>query len=372
MKRKKIMLFFLIFLVTSFLPAVFVAQAPDEVYNQAEEGVGYDAFLSSLPYESVAFLESAGVDLSAQGETPQLTEIFVLLCNSVLSVATQYLPLLTVGFLILLVLKIFSALSESENGLTESLSFLAVISSGIYSFSVMETFLGAVTRVVSQAASFLTAALPAVVSAKIWSGGESGAAALSLTLPAVFTALSALVSSLFYPLCLFCYASSYCGFYRGTVSLSPLVSSVKKFCIRGVEIVAGLSVGVFCVQRLAVASADTLSRRGVRFALTQLLPVAGSALTDGIETVYACGKSLCGRMGVVCALVLLAMFALPCVLGFVLVAVFSLLSSLGQVLSVPLMSDFFGDVKDTFAMMTSFAVCSLVVLSAALLLLTGG
>ena len=372
MKRKKAGWIVLIFLTLFFIPFALSAQSPDEIFQQAEEGVGYDSFLDSLPRECVCFLESAGLDLSAEGDAPGLTEIFALILNSLLSVATEYFPLLAVGLLVTVILKVVSTLSVSNNGLTESLSFLVVISSGVYSFSVVETFLGTLTRVVSQSASFLTAALPAVVSAKIWSGGEAGAGVLSVTLPVVFTAMSALVSSLFYPLCLFCFAASFCGFFRGGISLSPFVSSVKKFCSRGVEILAGLSVGVFCVQRLAVVSADTLSRRGIRFALSQLLPVAGSALTDGIETVYACGKSLCGKMGVVCVLILVTMFALPCILGFVLVTVFSLLSSAGQVLSVPLLSDFFGDVKDTFSMMTCFAVCSLVVLSAALLLLTGG
>ncbi|MBQ1965147.1 MAG: hypothetical protein II348_00525, partial [Clostridia bacterium] len=217
-----------------------------------------------------------------------------------------------------------------------------------------------------------TAALPVICSARVWSGSSAGATVISGTFPVVLTVLSAAVTGLYYPLCWFCYGASLSGFYRKSLSLRPFIGSVKKFCSRGVEILAGLSVGVFCVQRAAVDSANTVARKSVRFALVQMLPYAGNALTDGIETVYACGKSVSGKIGVICVLVVAALFATPCILGLLFVFLYSLLASVGSALGGSLLADFFEDIKDVFAMMTSFSVCSLIVVSSGLLLLTGG
>ena len=110
----------------------------------------------------------------------------------------------------------------------------------------------------------------------------------------------------------------------------------------------------------------------MRFALSQMLPMAGTALASGLESVYACGKSLSGKIGVIAIIVLAVSFSTPCIMGFMLVAIFSFLSSFASTLGVENLSLFYGDVKDIFAMLASFTVCALVVLSSGLLLLSGG
>jgi hypothetical protein len=45
---------------------------------------------------------------------------------------------------------------------------------------------------------------------------------------------------------------------------------------------------------------------------------------------------------------------------------------LGEFFDLPVLIDFFSDLRDTFAMMTTYSVGSLIVLSTALLILTGG
>lgn len=350
----------------------FRAENLNEVFSQTEEEIGYASFLESIPQESRLWLESAGIDLSSDATVPALSEIFLLCYSGFLSVLGEHVPLFSCGLVLLLLFKLFSSLCVGSSRLMESLAYLIVVSAGIYSFSVIEQLLDALVDVTEQASAFLTASVPVAVGARIWAGSPESATALALSLPPVLAVISTVVSSLFHPLCLFCYASSLCGFYRGEMTLRPIVSSVRRFCVRGVEILSGLAVGVFCVQKAAAASSDTVMRRGVRFALTQILPVAGGALTDGVETVYACGRSLSGKIGVICVLVLFSMFITPCILGFLLMLLYSMLSAVGEFFSVPLLSDFFSDVKDTLAVVTAFSVCSLTVLSSALLLLTGG
>ncbi len=370
---KKTFMFCLLFpLLISVFSYSFSSEEINDILDKTEEETGYGSFFQMIPQESLELFERYEIDLSADAPSPGLSQVLLTVLSLFVSILSEHLPLLTTGIAILLLLKLFSSLCRGNDRLLESLGYLTVISSGVYSFSVIEHLLASLTEITEQSASFLTAALPVISAAQVWSGSQSGASVVSVTLPVILTILSSAVSALYYPLCWFCYAASLSGFFRDRISLRPVISSVKKFCTRGVEILSGLSVGVFCVQRAAVSSVNTVARKGARFALLQVLPLAGGALTDGIETVYACGKSICGKVGVVCVLVVAVLFATPCVLGLFFVFLYSFLSSVGSLLDVPLLVDFYTDIKDTFAMMTSFSVCSLVVVSSALLLLTGG
>ncbi len=371
MKKKALF----VLLIPLFISLFFLSSYGEEngdLMAQAEEQVGYAAFYDAIPRETVEFWEEYGIDLSEETPMPTWSNVVKMVFSLLVSVLTEHLPILTSGLCLLVLFRLLSGVCKSNEGLVESVGYLSVVVNGVYSFAVMETLLSSLTEVSRQSSSFLTAALPVICTSQVWSGSTTGSVVISGTLPVVFTVISSAVSTLYYPLCWFCYSASLSGFYRRSLSLRPMVSTVKKFCTRGVEILSGLSVGVFCVQRAALDSSNTVARKGVHFALVQLLPYAGSALTDGIETVYACGKSMSGKIGVVCVFVVVSLFATPCILGLIFVFLYSLLSSVGSVLGGSLMADFFADVKDTFAMMTSFSVCSLVVVSSGLLLLTGG
>lgn len=349
----------------------FYAKESDGLMEDLSEEVGYSSLLELIPEESLEVLDQLGFDLSEEVAAPDLGTVLKFCFQSLCSVCLDYLPLFSAGLLLLILMKILSHLRVGSDSLAEGMGFLSVICSGVFSFSVLDGVLSSLVSVAERSAAFLTAALPVTLSSLALSGSPTGASVVSSTIPTVFSIFSALVASLFYPLCLFCFSASLCGVFRDGFSLRPLVSSVRKFCNRGVEVLSGLSVGVFCVQRAVVSSSDSFARRSVRFALAKLIPVAGSPLTEGIETVCACGKSLSGKVGVICVLVLVGMFATPCILGFFFCVLYSVLGSVGAVMQVPLLTDFFDDVKDTFATMTCFAICSLTVLSASLLILTG-
>ncbi len=370
--KKTFIICILIPLFFSVISLSASAEEVNDILDKAEDSTGYTSFLEMIPKESLDFMEEYGIDLSSDAPAPDLSETVKMVFSLFFSVLSENLPLLTTGLALLLLFKLLSALCHGKERVVEALGYLSVISSGVYSFSVLERLLSSLTEVSGQVSSFLTAALPVITAAQVWSGSQSGATVTSATLPVILSLLSFAVSSFFYPLCWFCYAASLSGFFRGRISLRPMISSVKTFCIRGVEILSGLAVGVFCVQHAAVAASDSVARKGVRFALIRMLPMAGGALTDGIETVYACGRSISGKVGVICVLAVAAFLATPCILGLFFVFLYSFLTSAGSLFGVPLLTDFFADVKDTFAMMTCFAVCSLVVLSSALLLLTGG
>lgn len=369
---KKIGLFTIFFCVFVIITSVIFSAEAIDIQENAEEIVGYASFLEAIPDEVKEFAREYGFDLENETAVPPFSVFFKIVISLFLDGLMTNLPLVSFGFALILIFKLLSALTPDQKGGVEGLGFLTVVSSGIYSFSVIETLLRSLTSVSSRVSSFFTAALPVITYSQVLAGEPERSLMISATLPFVLLVISTFITSVFYPLCWFCYAASLLGFSRSGVSLRPFVCSVKKYCTKGVEIVSGLAVGVFCIQRASAGVIDSMTRKGAKFAFARLIPVAGSTLSDGLETIYACGQSIRGRVGVVSVLVLLGMFVAPCISGLIFTFLYSFLSSVSQSFGVPVLSDFFADVKDTFSMMTCFSLCSMIVLSSGLLILLGG
>lgn len=366
-KKAGCVLLLVVFLL--ILPVSARAESFEDIYSRVEQQVGYDDFLSLLPDEISDLLEQYEDEQDSTSD-PWLSITRLRLIF--LRLASDAVPFFASGLILLVLLKLLSALSVGHERLTDALTYLAVISSGAQTFYSVYGILEQLESVTEKTTSLVTAALPVLSAAQLWSGSSEGAEFLSVLLPSVLTLLSSVASVFYAPLCRFFYAASFSGFFRDRMSLRPILSTVKNGCVRGVEVLSGLAVGVFFVRKASLSSVNTAARRSLRFALLRLLPVAGGTLTDGIETVYACGKSLCGRVGVICVISLWFYYAAPCLTGLVSMILYSSLATFGKVLGVPALSEFFSDLRDIFAVVTSFALCSAVVLSSALLILTGG
>ena len=368
-RRCAVCVFGVLFLLFSL---VSLGAEDSDLLSFAEDSVGYASFLESIPEHVFFVAEESGIDFSADAPSPNLLRFFGTICLSFFRGVTDYFPILSVGLILILVFKLLSSLSVGNGGAVEALGYLAVLSSGVYSFSVSERLLRSLQDVVSEVSSFLHAALPVITATQTMAGNSQGALAVSAVIPTVLTVLTTVVSAVFSPLCWFCYAAALLNFGSLSQVLRPLTGTVKKLCLRGVEIVSGLAVGVFCVQRVSVGSSDSLSRKTASFAFSRLFPVAGGVLSDGLETVYACGRGLLGKVGIVCVMVVVILFAIPCILGLIFTLLYSVLASVGSAFGVSALTNFFTDVKDTFAAMTGFSVCALIVLSSGILLLLGG
>ncbi len=370
---KKMLIGLLSFLIPFFLICSFsFASELDEFRDKAQNETGFSDFLENLPDDSLDFFEQYDAEVFSDDFNPNLENVVKILFSVFLAAIKEHFFLLSTGFGLVLLFKVLSGLFVGKERLLECLTYLSVISCSVFSFGVLEKLLSSLAEVTEEIASFLTSALPVIASAQILAGSESGAGAVSSVLPIAFTVISWAVPVIYTPLCIFCYAASLSGFYRDRISLRPFVQSVKTICSKGVELLSGLAVGVFFVRRASVFASNAMAQKGVRFALVRMLPLAGGALTDGLETVYACGKSISGKTGIICVVVIFSLLLSPCVLGLLFVLFYSILSTASDVFGVSLLSDFFAEMKDIFSLLTSFSLCSLIVLSSGLLLLSGG
>lgn len=363
---KKTFCFFAVFLLLFFGNGVFVrASSVDEMLPLVRDTVDFDMLESAVP-DAVREVFS----VSDGQNSPGISGIFRILFFAVGDVFSPWKRTLFVGIGLILLFRLICSLSPNSAD-AEGLCFLVAVVGGIASFSAMEGMFLSLRETSEAISSFLTASLPVSVSLRILSGNPSGAAELSAAVPFLLQWIAFLIPAVFQPLCLFCFAASLTGFRRTAFTLRPLVSTVRKWAVRGVEFFSLVCVGILSVLRVSSGASDRL-RSAAKLALTDLIPVAGGFLSDGIQTAVDCAGSLCSQAGILSVLTVCALSVSPCVSAVLAQGVCGIFSSVSQSVGLDLLGDLFSQWQDVFAVMTSFTLCSSLVLCASLLMLTGG
>ena len=149
-------------------------------------------------------------------------------------------------------------------------------------------------------------------------GGNLGQAAANGELLLVFLTVCQWVStSVTPPVCALCMAFSLMDAFGSSVSLSPLAARVKGGYTWMLGLITFLLSLALSAQSIITSRADTLGMRGVKYAVGQMLPVVGGAVSGTLGTVsdgISALRGICGVSGVI----LLALTLLPTLIRLLL------------------------------------------------------
>ena len=149
-------------------------------------------------------------------------------------------------------------------------------------------------------------------------GGNLGQAAANGELLLVFLTVCQWVStSVTPPVCALCMAFSLMDAFGSSVSLSPLAARVKGGYTWMLGLITFLLSLALSAQSIITSRADTLGMRGVKYAVGQMLPVVGGAVSGTLGTMadgISALRGICGVSGVI----LLALTLLPTLIRLLL------------------------------------------------------
>ena len=149
-------------------------------------------------------------------------------------------------------------------------------------------------------------------------GGNLGQAAANGELLLVFLTVCQWVStSVTPPVCALCMAFSLIDAFGSSVSLSPLAARVKGGYTWMLGLITFLLSLALSAQSIITSRADTLGMRGVKYAVGQMLPVVGGAVSGTLGTMadgISALRGICGVSGVI----LLALTLLPTLIRLLL------------------------------------------------------
>lgn len=205
-------------------------------------------------------------------------------------------------------------------------------------------------------------------------GGNMGEAAVSGEILGVLLVIVEFVSvSLVPPLSALSMSFALLDAFGTRVSLSSLAAKLKQWYTTLLGALMFLFSLALSAQSLLVGRADTLGMKGVKYAVSTLLPVVGIAVSGTLPTVAAGVSALRGVCGV-SGILLLALLLLPTLVELLLLrATVSLSATVASLLGCDGEARLMGEMVSLYGhLAATVAICSLTFAVALALFVSGG
>ena len=373
--KKSTVILMLLLMLFGFSTKALCAQS-NELFDEQLEASGANELFDSLSGDEIELLEKLGLDEIDYNSvfSPSLRSVADLFLQIIRS---EYkLPLESLGVAAMCVL----ALAAVSNILPDGFKAhkpLGLTANVITALSVVIPLSSCITRAVSAvslSSSFVTALIP-VLAAIITAGGKP---ALAMTYNSLSFAVAQVVSSLadgvIRPVIQVVMSLSVISSVSQSADISKIVEFAKKTVVFIMSLSATVFVTMLSLKGMLAASADTVTVRGIRFLIGNMIPVVGGAVSDAYQSIVGTLSLVKNTVGVF-ALAAVAVINLPVIAECVL-WVFSLnmLALLGDIFSQSGLCSLFRAVSSVVVLLCVTVVLEMLVflLSVGLVLVIGG
>ena len=207
--------------------------------------------------------------------------------------------------------------SLTSPALSGAVSFCITLAFVILMTGSVDTLLTNALLYLENLTNFSSAMVPITVSVTAASGKLTAATVSHASLMLLFTLIQNIGTTILSPVV----RTSYCLGIAGAVGGMVRLDSVSK-CIRKVFTIVltflSLSLGfIIGTQNILARSADTFSLKTVKFALGNIIPIIGGAMSDAVSTVTTSFAVIRSAAGGMCVLAIVV-FLLPILVQLVL------------------------------------------------------
>ena len=187
---------------------------------------------------------------------------------------------------------------------------------------------------ISVCANFIYAFIPTFCVIVATSGNTLAAFSTNTMLLSLSQALNFISKNIFVPLSNCFLAVSICSGIRSELNLKSVLAFMKRYITTGISLCAAGFVSVLSIKTAVAARADMLGLRSIRFAINSVVPVIGSAISEGLLSIQSYSSLIRSSVGVV-GIVAVVLVFLPAIIEVALWRFFLGLSNL--------ISEVFGD-----------------------------
>ena len=165
-------------------------------------------------------------------------------------------------------------------------------------------------------ADFVFAFFPAFLVILTVSGSSLTGVSTNTLLLGLAQGLNILSAKLFVPLINCFLALSLCSGMRSSLNIDGALRVVRKGLISLISFCAGAFVTVLSVKTAVASRADALGLRSLRFAINSVVPVIGSAISEGLLSIQSYAGLVKSTVGVVGIIGVIALF-LPALINVI-------------------------------------------------------
>ncbi len=267
---------------------------PEELLDYLPDGV--DEFSASDVLKSFDFQFFSKVGLRILAEAaPEAAKSFALLLGLLILSATLGVVRRTVAL-------------PSLQVVMELVSMVCIASAV---FSVTETAFGLAEGFVSTLSSFMRQITPTMTAFMVASGQISSAAVVSGVIFTAISLLESIVANILFPMIRLSLCLSLVTSIFGISGLSGIAPVIKKIISYVFGFVSLCLSAVLLFQNMIAKSTDSLTLRGIKFAVGQFVPFVGSAVNEALSTMMGGIGTIKAATGVIGAVAVCLIAAVP-------------------------------------------------------------
>lgn len=321
------------------LIVVFVS-VPMQTY--AEEDVNKEEYINALQSydlssfdklddDTYTFLESTGF-LNFDYEN-LINLSFDDLKNEIVSVLKGAVETPFKAMLSILVFIILSSLFKSmkpsvqDDELSSMYSTVSALVISVILLMKLKTTIALACSTISVCSDFMFAFVPAFCAIVATSGSAVSAFSTNTLLLTLAQILNYISKNIFIPLSNAFLAIGICSGIRSELNLGGITAFLKKNITTAISVCAAGFVSILSIKTAVASRADAIGLRSIRFAINSVVPVIGSAISEGLLSIQSYSSLIRSSVGVV-GIIAVAVVFLPAILEVAMWRVFLNLSVL--------------------------------------------
>lgn len=370
----------LLLLCVSVCAAVLPISASEETAEAVTLPPAYVGMADSLPPELEGMLPDGlfSEDMEEALNAATVLTDWTYLLNTLLSAVGLRLDdavgLLCVLMGLILIAAVCGRLREGLSG-TGGEIFGFCLRLALYTAMILETA-GMVETVINYFSGLtaLTGGMIPVMGVLYALGGNMGQAAIGSELMLVFLTVCEYVSATVTPpVCGICLSFTLMDALGARLSLTPICEQVKRWYVSLLGLIMFLLSLSLSAGSILAGRADTLTMKGVKYAVGNMIPVVGGAVAGTLSTVAAGVSALRGLCGV-SGIILVALLLLPTLAELLLTrAVIRLAGTVAAMLSCDGEAKLLGEMASLHGYLAAAAsICAVTFMLALSLLIRSG
>lgn len=210
-------------------------------------------------------------------------------------------PLKTCSIILIFVIisALLQTLKNSDNTYSEIYSTVTSLVISILLVTKLGVTVELSTMAISVAADFIYGFVPAFMSIVILSGQAATSISTNTTLLLLAQGLNFLSTNVFMPLINCFMAIGICSSLRYELHLDRLLNSFQKLITKCISLCAAAFVSILSIKTAVASRADAIGLRSIRFAINSVVPVIGSAISEGLLSIQSYSSLIKSSVGVV-------------------------------------------------------------------------
>ena len=180
--------------------------------------------------------------------------------------------------------------------------------------AIIKTFFNTVTiaySLVKAITGFMNVLLPIIIILLNLSGNIFSGNIISVSLVFIINLFASAMTYFIIPTLSFGFILSIIDNLLADINISYLVSFIKQSVLFIMGIFSCLFIGILSIQGSLFASLDSLSLKTAKFAVSKLVPVLGSLISDSTDTVIGFIKVIKNSVGLIGVLILISLLIIP-------------------------------------------------------------